>query len=281
MTANSTNKMPEFEGPQEFREILSVLVQEKPEDCFRAVYSGTKCRRNVWAWIERALLVSGFGLLIAYGAARLESHLSSRAALKRFATIDPSSTSANHAGAEDIGLPGVDFSLWDEHRVRAHKKSFRKVSNTPLALLRISKIGLEVPRDGTDGLTLNHAVGRISGTARPGAAGNIGIAGHRDGFFRGLKDVGIGDAVELRTPKGTDTYVVDEISIVNPSDVGVLTPRSVPSLTLVTCYPFYFIGNSPQRYIVHASHTGFEPQQRNPTEQGSSLLANEKQEKTQ
>jgi LPXTG-site transpeptidase (sortase) family protein len=123
-----------------------------------------------------------------------------------------------------------------------------------MAVLRVPKIGLEVPLlEGTDDLTLNHAVGRIAGTARPGEAGNIGIAGHRDGFFRGLKDVAVGDAIELQTPKGTDKYIVDQIQIVKPNQVEVLKQRSVRSLTLVTCYPFYFLGSAPRRYIVTAS----------------------------
>jgi len=106
---------------------------------------------------------------------------------------------------------------------------------------------------GTDELTLNHGVGRIAGTAHPRDSGNIGIAGHRDGFFRGLKDVAVGDIIDLKTLTGTNTYAVDRIQIVSPRQVEVLGPTSVPSITLVTCYPFYFIGSAPQRYIVTAS----------------------------
>jgi LPXTG-site transpeptidase (sortase) family protein len=106
---------------------------------------------------------------------------------------------------------------------------------------------------GTDDLVLNRGVGWIIGTAKPGESGNIGIAGHRDGFFRGLKDILVGDAVELTTAKEQATYIVDQIEIVSPESVEVLQPRGVPSLTLVTCYPFYFVGSAPQRYIVHAT----------------------------
>jgi sortase A len=86
-----------------------------------------------------------------------------------------------------------------------------------------------------------------------GASGNLGIAGHRDGFFRGLKDIQTGDTISLVTTAATETYVVDNIKIVDPTDVSVLQPESVSSLTLVTCYPFYFIGSAPKRYIVHSS----------------------------
>jgi sortase A len=208
--------------------------------------------------------------------------------LHRFIEKTGSSSAVTDEDAKDVDLSGngvaasgADFSLWDVRRVRAYKEDF-KSANAPLAVLHISKIGLDAPLlDGTDALTLNHGVGRIFGTARPGEAGNIGIAGHRDGFFRGLKDLKLGDAIELRTKKGMDHYVVDVIEIVKPNDVHVLGPRPVASLTLVTCFPFYFVGSAPQRYIVHASRREFEPAQSNPTEQGSLILANENKEKTQ
>src|SRR5580700_1130365 len=234
------------DGSQEFREILCTLVQEKERDSF--VPSPARI------WIERMLLVLGVALLVIYGAARLDSFFSSQAALNRFSAIASLSTSTSDDVAEVVGPSRVDFSLRDGHREQAYEGSSNKPSSAPLAVLHIAKIGLVVPLlDGTDGLTLNHAVGRISGTARPGEPGNIGIAGHRDGFFRGLKDVSVGDAIELKTLQGTDTYVVDEIQIVKPENVEVLHSRRVPSLTLVTCYPFYFFGSAPQRYIVKAS----------------------------
>jgi sortase A len=148
----------------------------------------------------------------------------------------------------------VDFSLWSEKRIDSYKQSLAQRFDPPLALLRVGKIHLEVPvLEGTDDLTLNRGVGRIAGTARVGENGNMGVAGHRDGFFRGLKDVGVGDSIDLVMPTRTNTYVVDKVEIVNPDNVGVLRPTPASSLTLVTCYPFYFIGSAPQRYIVHAS----------------------------
>jgi sortase A len=83
----------------------------------------------------------------------------------------------------------------------------------------------------------------------------VGIAGHRDGFFRGLKDLHLGDTMDLYTENGNSRYVVDEILIVPPENVSVLAPQSKPALTLVTCYPFYFVGSAPLRYVVHASIT--------------------------
>lgn len=235
---------------------------------------GTKCTagtnkkrqrtRMALIWIERILLICGVGLAAFYGAARIEGLLSSRAALKEFATKmsadrggddrDQKASLETAASFPESELPSVDFSQWGESRVKAYKQSASKQSGGALAVLHIPKIRLEAPIfEGTGDLTLNHGLGRIVGTAHVGESGNIGIAGHRDGFFRGLKDVGVGDAIEVKRLEGTDTYVVDEIKIVAPTQVEVLQSSSVPMLTLVTCYPFYFVGSAPQRYIVTAS----------------------------
>ena len=123
----------------------------------------------------------------------------------------------------------------------------------------IPKIHLKVPVfNGTDELTLDRGVGRIVGTAEIGQNGNVGIAGHRDGFFRGLKDIGPGDAIEIVTQDKTIHFVIERTEIVRRKDVSVLTNTGAPSLTLVTCFPFYFVGNAPQRFIVHASSIGFD-----------------------
>ena len=96
------------------------------------------------------------------------------------------------------------------------------------------------------------AVGHIEDTAAPGADGNTGIAGHRDGFFRGLKDITTGDAIELDTLNGKQIYRVERTWVVDPEDVSVLDPTPSRALTLVTCYPFYYVGPAPQRFIVRA-----------------------------
>jgi sortase A len=198
----------------------------------------------------------GLALLGIYGVARLESILSSKAALKSFAALESPDSSAVESHEGDSNPAEADFSTWDGDRFRAYRETLTNQFGAPLAVLHIPKIHLAVPLlDGTDDLTLNHAVGRIAGTTWPGQKGNIGIAGHRDGFFRGLEKVRVGDTIELKTKQGKDSYVVDQIHIVEPDNVSVLRPRPIPSLTLVTCYPFYFIGSAPQRYIVMASLT--------------------------
>ncbi len=146
-----------------------------------------------------------------------------------------------------------DTTDWSPARIEHYQASLQQHTGLPEALLRIPVIDLEVPViTGTDELTLNRAVGRIPGTARVQGAGNLGLAGHRDGFFRGLKDVAPGDLIEVVTLEGNRVYAISDIWIVDPSDISVLAPTDQPSLTLVTCYPFYFVGHAPQRYIVRA-----------------------------
>jgi sortase A len=95
-------------------------------------------------------------------------------------------------------------------------------------------------------------VGHIPGTALPGESGNVGLAGHRDTFFRPLKDLKMQDEVQVSTLKGVFKYQVVSLRIVDPSNVGVLAPSGENVLTLVTCYPFYYVGPAPQRWIVRA-----------------------------
>jgi sortase A len=193
---------------------------------------------------ERILLVIGVSLLAGWAAARFHGSMASDAAIKRF----HSSQSQGSASAV------VDFADWSPQRIAAYKDSLAAKKDLPLAILRIPKINLEVPVfSGTDDLTLNRGAGWIAGTAQIGQPGNIGIAAHRDGFFRGLKDLGGNDVIELDLPGRTDRYIINNIQIVSPDNVSVLDATQAPTLTLVTCYPFYFVGSAPQRYIVTAS----------------------------
>ncbi len=191
-------------------------------------------------------------MLGAYASARIYGEVLSRAEVQRFMTLQARSPE----GAARLGMrtQSPDFSLWAEKRIKQYQESLAASFSPAVAVLRIPKIHLEVPvLQGTDDLTLNRAVGLIAGTALPGEDGNTGIAGHRDGFFRGLKDLCVGDPIELVTQTKTNTYLIDRIVIVDPSDVSVLAPRPRTSVTLVTCYPFYFVGSAPRRYIVQAS----------------------------
>lgn len=124
----------------------------------------------------------------------------------------------------------------------------------PRAILRIPSLRLEAPvYAGTSTAVLNRGAGLIEGTAWPGSDdGNIGIAAHRDSFFRPLQDVRRGADLYIDTVQSTRRYTVTSISVVEPRDVAVLADTGRPSVTLVTCYPFHYVGAAPQRFIVRA-----------------------------
>ena len=204
-------------------------------------------------WTQRLLFIVGLSLIGIFLTARIHKEVLSRAQVRSFAGPQTEVPVQTKELLPESGFK-VDVRLWSQKRIAEYQESLARHFDPPLAILHISKVQLEVPvLEGTDDLTLNRGVGHIVGTARPGEEGNIGIAGHRDGFFRVLKDIGPGDAIELLTPRETIRYIVDQVVLVDPKDVSVLQPRSIGSLTLVTCYPFYFIGSAPQRYIVEAS----------------------------
>lgn len=203
--------------------------------------------------IERFFLIAGLVLLLVCVVLRVDGLVMSRAAIWSYEAHQSESANTDNAGGKPDSS-SLDFSLWSEKRVNAYKTALAIKVDAPLAVLSIPRIGVEVPVfDGTDDLILNRGAGRISGTAKPGQPGNIGIAAHRDGFFRGLKDIRVGDRIALRAQSNEFLYTVDDIEIVQPTDVSVLKNRPSSSVTLVTCYPFYFVGDAPQRYIVHAS----------------------------
>jgi sortase A len=214
--------------------------------------SGNRLRRR----IEKVLLACGALLLGIYLAALLHSVILSRIALWRFQNAYKANASPV-TGVLAATNENVNTSLWSGKRIEAYKESLVSKFDAPLGVLRIPKLNLVVPVfEGTDDLTLNRGVGRIAGTAQLGGAGNVGIAGHRDGFFRPLKDIRVGDSIELLVESKPVGYVVRSIEIVKPQNTDVLKATGDPQLTLVTCYPFYFVGNAPQRFIVHASLAG-------------------------
>jgi len=203
--------------------------------------------------IESLLLICGLCLLIVFVGFRIFSAAVSHGELTRFKNLNTHQTPTQPPSLLANPLVKFDFSLWSEKRIAAYEQSLAQKFDPPLAVLRIAKVGLEVPvLEGTNDLVLDRGVGHIQGTVLPGEVGNIGIAGHRDGFFRVLKDVKPGDAIDVIGTRRTDRYIVHQILLVRPEDVSVLQPRLGRSLTLVTCYPFYYIGSAPQRYIVQA-----------------------------
>ena len=206
-------------------------------------------RRLEWlAWVVAAVLGT------AWVTARGLAWASERRTMAAFRAVEHAAPVAAPAGRIDLPAAVIDKSLWDAGRVRAFARAVARPSPPPMAVLRIPRLKLEAPvLEGTDEWTLDRAVGHIEGTALPEEVGNVGIAGHRDGFFRALKDIAKGDVLELALPGRVRRYRVDKVSIVHQDDVDVLASTAGARLTLVTCYPFYFVGPAPERFIVHAS----------------------------
>lgn len=211
--------------------------------------------------VQAALLVTGVTLLGVFAAAQVDATRGREQALEAFAqarTERAAGTSApqSAASATPTALDysnDPDQSLWGTTRIAAYRESLSLHRDTPLGVITIPSVKLEVPIfEGTSELALNRGIGRIEGTASVDSLGNLGLAGHRDGFFRVLKDVKVGDAINVESLDGTTLYRITELLIVEPTDVYVLAPTATATLTLVTCYPFYFVGDAPQRYIVKA-----------------------------
>lgn len=202
-------------------------------------------RGTALLWVERLSWIVGLGAIAFWSVAGLSGLAGARRSLDQFA--------AAQAAPSTPSVP--DQRLWSPERIRAWHDALTRDAPPPLAVLRIPRLNLEVPiLEGTDEWTLNRAVGHIEDTAKPGE-GNAGIAGHRDGFFRGLKDIHTDDVLEIETTGSIDRYRVERTWIVEPEDVSVLDPTDSPSVTLVTCYPFYYVGSAPQRFIVRAVRT--------------------------
>jgi sortase A len=146
-----------------------------------------------------------------------------------------------------------DFRPAIAGKSRVHEVSFPSSDGEALGEIELTRIGVTAMiLEGTDERTLRRAVGHIPGTALPGETGNVAIAGHRDTFFRALRNVRQDDEITLMTLEGSYRYRVDSIKVVGPEDTQVLDSSGGDILTLVTCYPFYFVGPAPRRFIVRA-----------------------------
>jgi sortase A len=166
--------------------------------------------------------------------------------------------------AQTAGLPGFDSATGTgenavEARGRAvfgeHRSRLRSAAREGdlVGLLAVPRLNLVVPvREGTSESTLLQGAGHVTGTARPGRAGNVALAAHRDMHFRPLREVRPGDEVRLTTLEGTRVYTVRGTAVVEPDDVSVLRATPEDRLTLITCYPFSYVGRAPRRFLVFA-----------------------------
>ena len=167
------------------------------------------------------------------------------------------------AGVAILSYTGlVRAEAWIYQRWGAREVE-RPAKGAPAGLvgrIAIRRVGISaVVAEGSDETTLSRAVGHIAGTAMPGEPGNVGLAGHRDTFFRSLRNIRAGDLIVLTTPHGEFQYSAVSIKVVKPKALDLLDPPSEEILTLVTCYPFYFVGSAPNRFIVRAERVRSQP----------------------
>jgi sortase A len=187
--------------------------------------------RGVARWMAVILWAAGFLLLgycgmswLSAGLAQIEGSLKLDRALRHQAQVQPAAAPA----------------LKPSHGVLIGRVSIPR--------LALSAIVFE----GTDDAVLKRGVGHLTGSALPGQPGNVVLAGHRDSFFRDLRNIRQGDLIDVTTEWGTHRYQVDSTEVVNPAEIGVEAPTRTPTLTLITCYPFYYVGSAPQRFIIRA-----------------------------
>jgi sortase A len=206
-------------------------------------HTDLRSRRHGWKLLERLLLVIGAVCLGSWAYISLESALYQRFENRELDAILRSADRGSANGNQESG-PRT-------HGLRS------PIPGSTIGRVEIPRLGVSaVIKAGSDSRTLRLAVGHIAGTALPGDHGNVGLAGHRDTFFRRLRDIRPDDRIRVVTPEGTFTYKVARTDVVQPTDVWVLDQTAQSVLTLVTCYPFTYVGSAPERFIVRAELLG-------------------------
>lgn len=203
--------------------------------------------------VEVALWTIGVVLLVTFVGVLARQEFERRHQIDEFLTarrtLPISAPNRKQAPPEKSGSAPTHAAV-----VKAERAEVRAPDGVAIAILRIPAIKLVVPVNrGTGRSELFHGAGLVAGSALPGSTGNVSIAAHRDSFFRGLRDVAVGDMVELDSLEYKNLYRVTGTQVVEPTDVQVLADVGEPVLTLITCYPFHFVGKAPQRFIVRAA----------------------------
>ncbi len=184
--------------------------------------------------LGRGLLVLGGGLMLYWAAAQLDARWFQAGLARRL---------------ESLGMR----TTWTRPLERAIASRREARASGLVGRIEIPHAGISAMIvEGTTAGALRRGVGHVTGTAFPGERGNVGLAGHRDTFFDRLAVVTTGDLIRIRTPDGTFAYQVDSVLIVDPARGELLGASSRPRLTLVTCYPFHWIGSAPERFVVLA-----------------------------
>ena len=184
----------------------------------------------VLRWSRNVFLIIGLLALSYVGFALLDARLYQAEQARRF-----------------------ERALKETNLARAESPAIAVSEGSPLGRIEISAVGLTAMiLEGADERTLQRAVGHIRGTPLPGQQGNVALAGHRDTFFRELRKIRVNDEITLTTLSGSYRYRVDSTKVVEPEETEVLEDDGDDILTLVTCYPFNFVGSAPSRFIVRA-----------------------------
>lgn len=221
-------------------------------------------------WVVGGLLLLPFvvqqGLIVDRSAApavyapQLYSAPVAQPAIASSSTSMAASTNKSHSqpAVEAVALQPPDTSLWSASRSKAWDR-WADFVGRPVGSLLIPALDVEVPVfSESNELAFTFGAGIIPGTGNLDTDGNIGVASHRDGHFRHLKNIALGDLLLLKTASRLRQYRVVEIRVVEPSDTWVLERGDRPAITLVTCYPFHFVGSAPQRYVVSAQEVHAE-----------------------
>ena len=190
--------------------------------------------RRLLFLLEAALILTGIGAAAYCVYVWMDSRVAQDQALRELSEIPQRKPSPDRAAKRKAPTPPPP-------------------EGSPVGEILIPSLDISVAiLEGTQPDTLRRAVGHVAGTPQPGEKGNICLAGHRDTFFRPLRKIAPGDEVDIKFPGGTSRYRVEQTETVDPHDLQVLDATRTNTLTLITCYPFYFIGSAPKRFIVHA-----------------------------
>lgn len=217
--------------------------------CIRLRSAGSKGAHRLQRWSRNILFVIGIVALGAYGYAMLDARIYQGYQTQRFQRAVTEATSSVASVNPLANVPSPVHVTGPS----AGSLTMTGEADSPLGQLAIPRIGISVMIvEGTGNRALRRGVGHILKTALPGQLGNVGIAGHRDTFFRNLNKIETNDEITLTTLDSSHRYLVDFSEVVGPNQTEVLEPTDTAVLTLVTCYPPAYIGPAPKRLIVHA-----------------------------
>ena len=201
-----------------------------------------RARRNFWSLLRWFFVIAGCSLLSCVAYAVLDATVfEARESLRLDQKI------------KQNVLASPTSQISDSHAQRIPK------NGEVLGKIAVKRLGVSViVMEGFTPKILRRGVGHVPGTALLGEIGNVALAGHRDTFFRPLEGIKLNDEIILTTAVTTTRYNVDSVHVVDVDDMEILAPATTSTLTLITCYPFYFVGSAPRRFIVHASRIAGE-----------------------